>query len=420
MSSVPEDSRTPSPSAPPPLADRYDSFLLDLDGVLYRGDEPVGGAPEAVTALRDRSRRVVFITNNSSRTPEQVVEKLAAVGIEADPSEVVTSALATADRLATRGAGTAFVIGEAGIRTALTERGIEVVDGEPERADYVVVGFDRGADYARLRTAALLVQNGASLVATNADASYPAPEGLWPGAGALLAAITTTLGRGADEVIGKPHPALYRAALQSAGGQNPLVVGDRVDTDIAGALPLGWDSLLVFTGVTRPADLLLTDSLPTYMAGDISDVETLPPMARPATPDDVPDLEPLLREAGLETDGVLERIGETICATVDSEVVATASLELFGQIVHLRSVAVEERCRGKHAGTLVVANAARLARERGARELFAVTEGAAGFFERLGFERIGTKADLPDAIAATPMVRDQCSTDSVALRIALG
>jgi HAD superfamily hydrolase (TIGR01457 family) len=402
------------------LAERYDAFLLDLDGVLYRGDEPVDGAPEAVEELRKLGKRIAFVTNNSSRTPAQVAEKLAGVGVSADPEEVVTSALATAWTLARRGGGSAFVIGEAGIRTALAAHGIEVVDGTPERTDYVIVGWDRNADYARLRTAALLVQRGSSLVATNADPSYPAPKGLWPGAGALLAVVTTTLGRPPDEVIGKPHPTLYQIALERSGGGRPLVVGDRLDTDIAGAAPLGWDSLLVWTGVAGPADLLRTPALPTFVGKDLSVLRSDPPTIRPARAHDSAAIEHLLAATGLTEHGVEERLADTFVADREDRLAGTASLELFGHAAHLRSVAVAEGLRRAHVGTLLVARAVERARERGARELYAVTEDAAGFFERLGLERIGGKGALPDPIASTPMVREHCSTSSEALRLALG
>lgn len=252
------------------LADRYDCFLLDLDGVLYRGDLPVPHAAEAVAALRAAAGRLVFMTNNSSRTPEQAADKLTALGIGASAPEVETSALATASLLAARGGGSAFVVGEDGIRTALTGAGISVIDGEPETVDHVVVGWDRGVDYAKLKTASLLVERGAPLIATNADPSYPAPDGmLWPGAGALLSVITSTTGA-TPEVVGKPHAPLFEAALRRAGGGRPLVIGDRIDTDIAGAAALGWDSLLVLTGVSAQADLVGAAVRPTYVAPDLS------------------------------------------------------------------------------------------------------------------------------------------------------
>ncbi len=250
------------------LIDRYDCVLLDLDGVLYRGEQAVPHAPGAVEAIRTAGRRTIFITNNSSRTPGQVAGKLTGLGIPARAEEVVSSALATAELLSARGGGSVFVVGEEGIRSALTDAGLELVDGEPQRADHVVVGWDRGVDYAKLRTACLLVERGAALLATNEDRSFPAPDGLWPGAGAILAVITTTTGARA-EVAGKPHEPLFRSALRRAGGTSPLVVGDRLETDIAGAAALGWDSLLVLTGVTGREDLARSSVRPTFVAEDL-------------------------------------------------------------------------------------------------------------------------------------------------------
>jgi len=253
-----------------PLSERYDAFLFDLDGVLYRGADPIPGAPEAVAALREAGRGIAFVTNNSARTPAAVAERLAAAGVEASPEEVVTSAGATAELLAGRGCRSAFVVGEVGIRAALTDAGIELRDGEPERVDAVVVGWDRGADYAKLRTASVLVERGAAFVGTNGDASWPAPDGsLWPGAGALLAAVATTTGA-EPEIVGKPNAPLFHAALARAGDGRPLVIGDRLDTDVAGAAGLGWDSLLVLTGITRREDLEHAAVRPTYVADDLS------------------------------------------------------------------------------------------------------------------------------------------------------
>jgi glycerol 3-phosphatase-2 len=251
------------------LAERYDCILFDLDGVLYRGEDAVPSAPPTLAELRRRGVRPVFLTNNSSRTPLQVAEKLRAIGIEAEPGEVVTSALATAELLARRGGGQAFVIGQDGVREALTDAGIRVLDGEPEEADLVVVGYDGGATYGSLKRASLLVQRGARLVATNADGSYPAADGLWPGAGALLAVITTTTGA-EPEIVGKPFAPLFEAGRRRGGGGRPLVVGDRLDTDIAGAARLGWDSMLVLTGVSGREDVERLGIVPTVIAEDVS------------------------------------------------------------------------------------------------------------------------------------------------------
>jgi glycerol-1-phosphatase len=157
------------------------------------------------------------------------------------------------------------VIGERGIRDALGSIGIRGVDGAPDRADLVVVGWDRDLTYDTLRTAALLIQRGARLIATNADATYPAPDGLWPGGGAILAAVVTATGA-TPTVVGKPSRPMFEAAAEDTGARHPLVVGDRLDTDIAGAAAMGWDSLLVLTGASRLEDLPSAPALPTYVA----------------------------------------------------------------------------------------------------------------------------------------------------------
>jgi len=251
------------------LAERYDCILFDLDGVLYRGEDAVPSAPPTLAELRRRGVAPVFLTNNSSRTTLQVAEKLGGIGIEAEPGEIVTSALATAELLAERGGGEAFVIGQDGVREALTDAGIRILDGEPEEADLVVVGYDGAATYGSLKRASLLVQRGARLVATNADGSYPAADGLWPGAGALLAVITTTTGA-EPEIVGKPFAPLFEAGRRRGGGGRPLVVGDRLDTDIEGAARLGWDSMLVLTGVSRREDVERLGIAPTVIAEDVS------------------------------------------------------------------------------------------------------------------------------------------------------
>lgn len=252
------------------IVDRYDSFLLDLDGVMYLGDEPIPGAAEAVVRLREMGKGLAFVTNNSSRTPAVVAQHLRTVGVQATPDEVETSGLATATILARRGVRTAFVVGEEGIRQALVGAGIQLVDQGADRADAVVIGWDRAADYDKLMRASLLVERGAAFIATNADASYPAPGGeRWPGAGALLAAVETTVGKKA-EVVGKPQAPVLLEALTRAGGGRPLVVGDRIDTDIAGAAGLGWHSLLVLTGISAAADAAAADPAPTYVGIDLS------------------------------------------------------------------------------------------------------------------------------------------------------
>src|SRR6266550_701166 len=248
------------------IADRYDAFLFDLDGVLYRGAEPIDGAAETLATLRSLGKGLAFLTNNSSRTPEASGAHLTGMGSGAAPEEIETSALATATLLGGRAVASAYVLGEEGLRTALVAAGLTLVDTSAADAEAVVVGWDRGFDYAGLAAASVLIQRGASLVASNADASYPVEDGLvLPGAGAILATIQTATGVSA-EVIGKPNAPIFRAALDRAGGGRPLVIGDRLDTDIEGARRLGWDSLLVLTGITSRADLGAATVTPTYVA----------------------------------------------------------------------------------------------------------------------------------------------------------
>ncbi len=251
------------------IADAYDAFLLDLDGVLYRGDSPIPDAPETVEALRSLGKRLAFVTNNSSRTPKAVVAHLASVGVDAQPAEVETSSLTTAATLSDRSVRRAAVIGEEGLRTALTSAGIQIVPAD-EEPDAVVLGWDRHVTYDDLRKASLAVQRGATLYASNDDVSYPAPDGYtWPGAGSILAALETATGVQA-EVFGKPNAPMLRAALERAGGGRPLVVGDRLETDIEGAANAGWDSALVLTGISTRAEAEAATQAPTYVLDDLS------------------------------------------------------------------------------------------------------------------------------------------------------
>jgi HAD superfamily hydrolase (TIGR01457 family) len=251
------------------IAEAYNAFLFDLDGVLYRGDRPIAHADATVARLRALGKGIAFVTNNSSRTPDDVAAHLGSVGIDARPDEVETSALTAAAELPGRGVRTAFVIGEQGLRTALADAGIEVVPADAA-ADAVVVGWDRSFTYDALRAASVAVQRGAAVFATNADASYPAPDGgTWPGAGSLVAAVETATGVRAT-VFGKPNPPIFEAARRRAGGGRALVIGDRIDTDIEGARRVRWDSALVLTGISTRDDLATSGIAATYVLDDLS------------------------------------------------------------------------------------------------------------------------------------------------------
>lgn len=258
--------------------ERYAGVVFDVDGVLLRLDSPIPGAGTAVAALRRRGSGVAFITNNAGRTPADVAAALTEAGVQATAGEVVTSAVVAADLLAP---GTrCLVIGMGGLRAALAERGcVEVTD--PGDAEAVVVGWDRDLRWDDLRRATLALVRGARFLATNTDATYPAAEGPWPGNGATVAALRTASGR-EPEVAGKPAAAMFRLAARRLGDRGPfLMVGDRPETDLAGAAALGWDTALVLSGVTPPAAAAQVRPRPTYVADDVAALLTLPQAVSP-------------------------------------------------------------------------------------------------------------------------------------------
>lgn len=246
-----------------------DGVMCDLDGVLYRGDRPITGAADAVESLRAKGVRFLFCTNNSRSTVAQYVDRLSALGVPARPDEILTSAVVTAEELARRGrAGdVALVVGGPGIVEALGGAGIDVTDHDPA---LVVVGWDPEFTYERMRAAAAAVRAGATLIATNADATFPAPDGLVPGAGAILASIETAAGVPA-EVMGKPHrPMMDAAARRLDGCRRIAAIGDRPDTDLAGGTARGWTTILVLSGVTAPDDAAAVDPKPDYVVESLA------------------------------------------------------------------------------------------------------------------------------------------------------
>ena len=257
-----------------PLATRHDVALLDLDGVLYVGPDAVAGAPEAVAAAARAGLRPAFVTNNASRTPATVAGHLTELGIPATEDDVVTSAQAAATLVAgTVPAGaTVLVVGGEGLRAALAERGLRPTDSA-DRAAAVVQGFAPEVAWTLLAEGAYAVRAGLPWVASNLDATVPTPRGIAPGNGALVDLVAGVTGRRPDAVAGKPETPLHEEAVRRTGARDPLVVGDRLDTDIEGAVRAGVPSLLVMTGVARPVDLLAApeECRPTYVARGLAD-----------------------------------------------------------------------------------------------------------------------------------------------------
>ncbi|MGH8926742.1 MAG: HAD-IIA family hydrolase [Acidimicrobiia bacterium] len=225
------------------------NLICDLDGVVYRGREPVEGSPAALAAIAAAGWTIIFSTNNSARTPEDVAERIEFItGYPARPEQVITSAGAAAQLLAESKSRT-FVLGGPGVVAALEAEGIPVVTAAAE-AEAVVVGLTFDLTYDLLRDAATAVMAGARLIATNQDPTYPAENGLWPGAGSIVAAVETATGVSA-EVAGKPFPPMRNLIRSRLGGGEVWIVGDRPDTDLAMAKDEpAWHTALVLSGVT--------------------------------------------------------------------------------------------------------------------------------------------------------------------------
>jgi glycerol-1-phosphatase len=255
-----------------PLSKQYDAALLDLDGVVYLGGVPIPCAADALAAAASAGMRRAFVTNNASRTPNAIAAQLAAMGVPVTATDVVTSAQAAARVLAERlpAGAPVLVVGGMGLRQALRARGLRPVSAVAERPLAVVQGYSADISYGLLAEAALAIRTGALYVASNADATLPTSRGPQPGNGSLVAVLVTATGRH-PIIAGKPEPPLHAESVERVGAVHPLVVGDRLDTDIEAAFRVGADSLLVLTGVTRPADLVLAppEQRPSYVARDL-------------------------------------------------------------------------------------------------------------------------------------------------------
>ncbi len=277
----------PLSASPAPLADVHDVALMDLDGVVYRGSEAVPHAAWAIRSARERGMRMVFVTNNALRPPAGVAERLSSFGVPAVPADVVTSAQAAARMLAERlpGGAAVLVTGGEGLREAVRDAGLRPVATAGEGPAAVVQGFDPDLDYARLAEAALAIQAGALWVASNTDASVPTERGLLPGNGSLVAMLSTATGA-VPVVAGKPERALHEESVRRGAARFPLIVGDRLDTDIASAVRSGTPSLLVLTGVTSGRELLRAGASyrPTYLAADLRGLLVCHPSARVSAP----------------------------------------------------------------------------------------------------------------------------------------
>jgi len=257
-----------------PLLAGYDNVVLDLDGCVWVGGECTREAPEAVAALRGAGKGLAFVTNDAARSPEDYVRKLWSLGVQASLEEVVTVGAAIQHALAERPQTGAYVIGTDALFRHVSEAGHRILNGSglEREAAVVVVAAHEGFSYAELRAATQSVAGGAEIIAAGRDRTFPMEDGPWPGSGAVVAALEYATGRTA-QVVGKPDPQIFRTALDRLGPGRTLVVGDRLDSDLAGAAAAGLDAAIVLTGVTSPEDARSADDpAPVAVAGDLHEL----------------------------------------------------------------------------------------------------------------------------------------------------
>lgn len=249
-------------------------LLIDMDGVIYKSSQLIPGADLFISSLRERNIPFLFLTNNSQRTRRDIAAKLIRMGIDAGPEDVFTCAMATARFLASQKPdGTAYVLGETGLTTALHQNGFAIVDKDP---DYVVVGEGRTYTFEMLEHATNLVLGGAKLIATNMDPSCPTSSGTRPGCGAVVALIEEATGRKAFSV-GKPSPIMMRAARKEIGldAAHTFMIGDTMSTDVLGGVQLGYHTILVLSGGTKYEDLETYAYQPDTVVNSVADLSPI-------------------------------------------------------------------------------------------------------------------------------------------------
>lgn len=260
---------------------RIRGVLFDMDGVIYVGTRLLPGVQPMLDYLQQTGRHWLCVTNNASRTPAQFVEKLTAMGVQARPEQVLGSAEATASWLAEQieshgwPCGKVVVVGQDGLRVALGQHRFELTT-VPTEATYVVAGINFQLTYEELATAALAIRNGAKFIGTNSDAGFPSERGILPGAGSILALLTTATGV-EPTVIGKPNRGMYDQAIRRIGAtpEEVMMVGDRYDTDISGALTLGLTTTGVLTGVSSRRDFETAARPPHLIVDDLVELRRM-------------------------------------------------------------------------------------------------------------------------------------------------
>lgn len=258
--------------------EHVEAFLLDMDGVIYLEDSPIEGSVEAVNELRNREYKTIFLTNNSTKSRKQYRSRLSRMGLEVEDSEIMTSARATAVYLSEEvEGGSCYVLGEDGLRRELREENIDIVPSEdPKAASHVVVGMDRGINYEKIKGALDALLSGAEFIGTNPDPTFPTEDGLAPGAGSCIGAVSGAIERGPSVIIGKPSEYMLEISLEKIGTDpsKTVIVGDRLSTDMRVGNKMGLVSVLVLSGATNEEDLrdCPREENPDYVFDSISEM----------------------------------------------------------------------------------------------------------------------------------------------------
>ncbi len=261
------------------VLDQFDGFIFDLDGVLYIQNVPILSGIGFANRVRASGKQRLFLTNNSKFTRVDYREKLTGMGVEGvKDDEILTSAYVAViylRRHAQLDGRTAFALGGQGLQLELESAGLRLLEGDAGReADFVLVGWDTDLTFERLKNAVLAVNAGATFIATNDDTTFPAPDGLWPGAGAIVAAVERATGVH-PVIVGKPHACMMDAALERVSGppDRILMIGDRLETDIKGGRDAGMRTVLVLTGVARKEDVAASDWQPDYVVESLEELQ---------------------------------------------------------------------------------------------------------------------------------------------------
>lgn len=254
------------------ITNEFDLFLFDLDGVVYTGNEVTPYAREVIDTLRNNNKKILFVTNNPSKSPRQYLIKLKKIGISCYIDEIITSSLATSYYLTKKfkklNQKTAYVVGSQSLKNEIKKIGIKVINGiKAHRADIVIVGGHSQFNYKEIKIASLAIRNGANFIATNKDPFYPSTEGLLPATGALLSSIETATEKKAI-ICGKPEEHIFDLCMKKSGLKNKnraIIIGDNLSTDIIGGIKYGIKTVLVLSGSTKQKHLKRSDIKPDYI-----------------------------------------------------------------------------------------------------------------------------------------------------------